>query len=220
MTQDEIERLIREGAPEYHAPPEPPRDAMWAAIRSSLPRHEPGRQVGGPPLAAAPRWAGRSGLGRWAPWAIGLAAAAVLAVGFGLGRVSRDRAAQPADRAVATPSADAPSLPVRLAAASHMGEAEALLTMFRSSDRSEDRLATARWARDLLGTTRLLLDSRAGSDPELARLLSDLEVVLVQIASTDAGDATEQQLIEHGIEQRQLMVKLRAAAEEPARMAM
>ena len=47
-------------------------------------------------------------------------------------------------------------------------------------------------------------------DPELAALLEDLELVLVQIAN--AGPDGDQELIEQGIRQQQLLPKLRTAA--------
>lgn len=197
MTQDEMERLI-EAARDYNQPPEPPRDEMWAVIREALPG-------GGDALSARRRV--RAGLSRWTPWAVGLAAAATLAVGFGIGRVTQ--APQPAPIEVA--DRGAPSLPVRMAAAEHMSDAEALLTLFRSSAAStDDRAATADWARDLLTTTRLLLDSRAAEDPAMASLLADLELVLVQIANS--GSEGDDELIEEGIRQQQLLAKLRTAA--------
>lgn len=222
MKQDELERLLS-AARDYNDPPETPREAMWAAIQAAgrpERRAEDGASGGtGDALDLDARRAvreRRQRLRRWTPWALGLAAAATLAVGFGLGRAAEravpgvvDPAASPA---TATSRSGEASLPVRLAAADHMGDAEALLTLYRTSDRTDDREAAAVWARELLGTTRLLLDTRAGDDPRLAELLRDLELVLVQIASGGTGDGTEQELIEDGIEQRQLLTKLRTAA--------
>jgi hypothetical protein len=45
------------------------------------------------------------------------------------------------------------------------------------------------WARDLLTTTRLLLDSPAGADPARRELLETLELVLVQIARLPRADS-------------------------------
>lgn len=205
MKPEELERMIH-AARDYNDPPEPPRDEMWAVIREELPR---GRETDD----LAGRRA-RHRLRRWTPWAVGLAAAATLAVGFGLGRMTREPAPANAPMAAAERSASdgsAPSTPVRLAAAEHMSDAEALLTLFRSSAAStDDRAATADWARDLLATTRLLLDSRVAEDPEMAGLLADLELVLVQIANS-GGDGDDD-LIEEGIRQQQLLAKLRTAA--------
>jgi hypothetical protein len=59
----------------------------------------------------------------------------------------------------------------------------------------------------------LLLDSPAAVDPDLAPLLSDLELVLAQIASLRTRDAPgEIELIEDGIEQNRVLARLRLAA--------
>lgn len=197
MTQDGMERLI-EAARDYNQPPETPRDEMWVAIRAELDRDRSDD--------LARRRAARDRLRRWTPWAVGLAAAATLAVGFGLGRLTRT----PTPVATPVAASEGPSTPVRLAAAEHMSDAEALLTLFRTAEESSDRTATADWARDLLSTTRLLLDSRVAQDPEMASLLGDLELVLVQIANA-AGDE-DRELIEEGIQQQELLAKLRIAA--------
>ena len=202
MKQEELERMI-EAARDYNEPPETPTEEMWAEIRKALPH------LGTADDLAARRSAGaRRGqrARRWTPWVVGLAAAATLAVGFGLGRLT-EHPAVPSETVAAESS---PSTPVRLAAAEHMGEAEALLTLFRASDRSGDRAATAEWARELLATTRILLDSRVAQDPEMAALLEDLELVLVQMAN--AGRAEDNELIEEGIREQQLLTKLRTAA--------
>lgn len=205
MKHDEMERLL-DAARDYNRPPETPREEMWAVVREGLPI---GDTLEMDARRGARKREGR--LRRWTPWAVGLAAAATLAVGFGLGRLTRQSIPAPP----AAASEEGPSLPVRLAAADHLGEAEAMLTLYRASDRSDDRMATASWARDLLSTTRMLIDSRVGEDPQLAQLLSDLELVLVQIASTSTSDAREQEIIEEGMEELQLLSKLRTAAATP-----
>ena len=204
MKQEELERMIQ-AARDYNDPPDVPREEMWAVIRTELPQARAERDD-----LAARRRARSERTQRWMPWAIGLAAAATLAVGFGLGRLSRDTMPAPASTQVAEASG-APSTPVRLATAAHMSDAEALLTLFQSSAAStDDRTATADWARDLLSTTRVLLDSRVADDPEMATLLADLELVLVQIANSGGDQDTD--LIEEGIRQQQLLAKLRTAA--------
>lgn len=210
MKHEDMERLI-EAARDYNEPPDTPREAMWAVIRAASP------ELGGVDLdARRAERARRERLRRWSPWALGIAVAATLAIGFGLGRATRELETPALPRATASADrADGPSLAARLVAADHMGEAEALLTLFRASDRTDDRVATARWARDLLSTTRLLLDSRVADDPELAGLLSDLELVLVQIVGTEAGDDEGRELIEEGMDELQLMTKLRTAAAPP-----
>lgn len=226
MTSDDFERFIEKAAPDYNAPPEPPREEMWAAIRERLPRAERRREA--PALDIGERRAAREGrrrrMRRWTPWAIGIATAATLAVGFGLGRLTTD--AVPGDRGPATVAGGGaseervPSRSVRLAAAHHLGEAEALLTFYRTAQQEGDRVATAHWARELLSTTRLMLDARAGQDPALAQLLGDLELVLVQIVAAGAEPEDDRELIEDSMEQRQLLAKLRTASSGTPQLAM
>ncbi len=218
-----LERLLDDAA-DYNAPPAPPREEMWSEIR----RRVWAEAADGEAIdldarreAKNRRWSPR----RWTPWALGFAAAAMLAVGFGLGRVSRPALPGPQSGAAGTTIAkrsdsSGPSLPVRLATAEHMDEAEALLTVYRTAHDEEDRAATAKWARDLLGTTRLLLDSRVGKDPKMADLLSDLELVLVQIADADGSGSEEQKLIADGIDDTQLLAKLRSASSLKNEMAL
>ena len=205
MTDETTERMI-EAAQDYNDPPEAPTEEMWAVIREQLPAA--GRAGGADATDELAERRGRMSWQprSWVPWAAGLAAAATLAVGFGLGRVTR---APDAPVAVADAS-ETRSPAVRLAAAEHLGNAEALLTLFGAGPAaSGDREVTADWARDLLATTRLLLDSRVAEDPQMAALLNELELVLVQIAHASADG--DQELIEEGIRDQQLMTRLRVA---------
>lgn len=209
MSNDEFERFLERHARDYNPPPEPPREEMWAEIRHRLPRKDQG---GGDALSRQRRK--RAGRLRWAPL-VGIGIAATLALGFGLGRITGVSPAgsggpgAPVASRVAVDAGVTPS--VRLAAAGHLGEAEAMLTFYRTAEQDADRAATAEWARELLSTTRLLLDSRAGEDAVLAALLVDLELVLVQIAAS-GGDPEERGLVEDGIERSQLLPKLRTAS--------
>lgn len=103
--------------------------------------------------------------------------------------------------------------PYRVAAGEHLIRAEALLVSLRSDLRSGRRDSTiAVWAGDLLGTTRMLLDSPAGEDRQMKRLLEDLELVLAQIARLHqaTGEAADLELIDDAVRQRQVMTRLRA----------
>lgn len=120
------------------------------------------------------------------------------------------RAQEPAGE---PPSAAAASDLYRLASQQMLGQAEALLVHYRS-DRAADRVdpAVARWARDVLTSTRLLLDSPAADDPGMRALLEDLELVLAQIVQrTGDPDPLDDQMIERTIEDRDLMPRLRGA---------
>src|SRR5207253_5533267 len=93
-----------------------------------------------------------------------------------------------------------PSRFYRLAAAQTLTQAEALLVAYRASDVPQRDPAAARqlgsWGRHVLSSTRLLLDSPAGDDPQLPPLPDDLELVLVQIIGLSGAplDANERKL--------------------------
>ena len=99
--------------------------------------------------------------------------------------------------------------------AEHLGRVEALLTSYRAESESGkvDPQVTS-WAGDLLGTTRLLLDSPGASDPRLHRLLGDLEMVLTQITqlSADQGSKKDElQLIDQSLRSHDVMTRIRGA---------
>lgn len=113
----------------------------------------------------------------------------------------------------ATPGPSYDAVPYGAATAQHLAQAEVLLTTFRAATPGEgDAVAEAAWARDLLSTTRLLLDSPAARDPERRRLLEDLELVLVQLARLDGGNSAEERaLIDRTMRRADMLTKLRAA---------
>jgi hypothetical protein len=101
----------------------------------------------------------------------------------------------------------------QVATIQHLADAEALLTSFRIESRSQKMDASlSTWARDLLSSTRLLLDSPAADDPRRVRLLQDLELVLAQIVQLSPdGAARERELIEGAIRDGHVMTRLRTA---------
>jgi hypothetical protein len=103
--------------------------------------------------------------------------------------------------------------PYQVAANRHLANAEALLTAFRTDSRDARIDASlSKWARELLSNTRLLLDSPAAEDPQRARLLGDLELVLAQIVQLSPGAAAQdRELIEGSIRNGQVMTRLRTA---------
>lgn len=65
-------------------------------------------------------------------------------------------------------------------------------------------------ARDLLGLTRLLLDSPAAQDPELSPLLGDLELSLTRLVRlADRQPAVGRDDLEHGLSSQALLPRLR-----------
>jgi hypothetical protein len=105
----------------------------------------------------------------------------------------------------------------RSAATQTLVQAEALLTSYRSSEnKPRDPQAmqqAARWARDVLSSTRLLIDSPAGRDPHMRALFSDLELILAQLVQLSGAPlrADERELIERSIREHNLLPRLRSA---------
>ena len=197
LSDEPLEPSLLAAAREYHRPPEPPREAIWRAIQA-----ERGAERATRP---APR--------RWLPWAA--AAAALLAVGVGIGRLT-----QPAPTGSGAPvanwgpSAASPRVneaAYRLTTIEHLGQSEAFLTLFRTSLRTggQERLASAT-ARQLLATNRLLLDSPAATDRRTRVLLEDLELVLAEIAQL-AADAQpdDRALIRDAMDRGGMLSRLR-----------
>ena len=199
MTDNEqLDERLRKVVAEYHRPPEAPKEAMWQAIA----RERAARRVVRRPVLTLRRVTG---------W--GLAAAALVAVGIGLDR-ALPRAANPATPAPSAQSpagaTAAPTAAQQLAAQGVLGQAEVFLTGYRA-DVKRGRLdqTDPAEARQLLVATRLLLDSRAASNPQLRVLLEDLELTLAQIAQ-DGGNPQDAKNITQDIEQRGVLTQLRS----------
>jgi len=197
MDDEELEPTLREAAKAYHTPPEPPREAMWQAIQADR-RLDRAR---------------RPAIRRWAPWA--MAAAAVLALGIGIGRLSAPstqtaaRQAAPVVASAAGPRVNETAY--RMATLEHLGQSEAFLTLFRTSVRTggQERLASTT-ARQLLASNRLLLDSPAAQDRRTRVLLEDLELVLAEIAQlSPEASAGDRELIREGMERGAVLSRLR-----------
>ena len=196
MIDDPLDDQLRDAARAYHQPPPTPRDEMWRVIEA---RRRSDR-LARPPVR------------RWLPWAA--AAAAVLALGVGIGRWSASDGPHslPAPVAgVAAPRVNTTAY--HLATVEHLGQSEVFLTLFRASLRSggDERVASAT-ARQLLATNRLLLDSPASRDPRTRALLEDLELVLAGIAqlAPEAGRG-DLDLIREGLERGGVLSRLRTA---------
>ena len=207
---EQLQRLARELDPA----PEVPREAMWARIDAARRPVRAAGTVDPDVLPLVPRRRLRTRHFQWAA-----ALAAMLVVGIGIGRMTQLEQAAPesatlaADDAAQPPAANsAAPLPYRLAAAQHLARTEALLTTLSTDARTGQVSEVRSWAGDLLIDTRLLLDSPAGQDAEIRKLLEDLELVLAQISLLQARDAAgEVELIEDGMNQRDVLLRLRAA---------
>jgi hypothetical protein len=190
-------------ADSYNRPPaRVPRDEMWEVVASGL--RDAAVADRRSAVATAPRRGWRS-----PAWGA-LAASLVLAAGIGIGYGLRGTVAPPDGRQVVTaPPADSVSTrSLDVAMLQHLSNAEALLVAYRGTQTDADGHVHS-WARDVLSTTRLLLDSRAGADPLRRRLLEDLELILVQIVQLPGGAEEERQLIDETLAREQLMTRLR-----------
>lgn len=201
MTDERFTEFLRRVAQDHHPPPATPREAMWARIDAERRkrRRRRSRRTWHPTLA----------------WPT--AAAAVLLIGITIGRVTAPGGGAETDgefvvAGEATEEGDA--LIYRVAAINYLVRSDEFLSLFRS----EASLGTAdaevgEWARDLLLTTQLMMDSPVmDADATLRALLEDLELVLVQIAQyARSQDRTELELIERGLDNHALQLRLRAA---------
>ena len=178
--------------------PETPTEEIWAGIEAARRYRQPG-----------------SGWRRQAfGWGLGLAAS--LAIGIAIGRAWTAPPVGGSMEAAGTVGVGDERAPtvIRVATADHMARTEALLAAFPADARGDRAQEVAAWASQLLLDTRLLLDSPASADPELAPLLDDLELVLAQIASLRGEDAQDDiRLIEDGIQQNRILARVRQAAD-------
>jgi hypothetical protein len=190
-----FEQWLKESAKSYHSPHPTPREELWKRIEAAR-RH---KQV----VEIRP----------WMRWA--LAAAAVLVLGIGIGRLS----VKTPEVAVVPHDAVKDSIDMlanqayQVAATQYLSRTETFLTAFRAdANRSANTARLARQARDLLTTTQLMLDSPAARDPRLHSLLEDLELVLMQISLLNPlEDDHDRDLITQGMNQSNVLPKLRSA---------
>jgi hypothetical protein len=196
MTEDPMDRLLQQARDEYNLPPAPPRDEMWAAIEARKKQRSQPRPF------------------RKIVWPLGIAA--LIALGFGLGRLTEDKKELPGTRVAMTdpPTQQGPVSPAMAGAAlQHLSRAETFLTGFKleASARVPDA-ALLSGARDLLSTTRLLLDSPELKDQRMRQLLRELEVVLAQVAQLQADPTREDaDLIVHELDEQGVLPRLRTS---------
>lgn len=208
MRKEDLDDLIDTVAADLRRPPETPRDRMWTRIDAARADSRGGPVMRGP-------WGRFRDSRLWWP----TAAAALLILGVGLGRLTTDDAAVVVDRtpAVTGDWLDDPAL--NHLTVDVLDRAEVLLTGFRAGVPSgaEGPAASdepvSRWAVGLLIDTRILLDSRIGEDPQLRDLLADLEYTLAQIARLQGPVREEDRTwITAGLEHRATLERLRTVA--------
>lgn len=229
MKDERLDDLLREAKQTYRVPPEAPFDAMWeriehesfAAPRALVPLHGAAVVLDGVPRAH----------GRRRRWLVPLAGvAATLLVGFGLGRFTAaapggavrdgsvpagvvEAAVTPIDRIGQRASSNNVAEPLQRATYEYLARAVALLDSIPRSAHGAPLRNDARFVADasqLLGTTRLLLDSPAASDPRMRALLEDLELVLAQVSRLrTAPRADELTFIAEAMDERAVVPRLR-----------
>ena len=191
--ENELPAGLREALRDYRQPPATPREEMWWAISAARSRRRSVRRIM-----------------RRAYW--GLALAATLILGIGIGRLV-SRGTRPLPAGAGSAAYAAASTPYRVAAGQYLARTEVLLTDFSAESRKgrlDPQFLSA--ARDLLTTTRLMLDSPAADDPQLKVLLQDLELVLAQLTQLpdEPRQRTELDLINQSLIQRGVLTRLRA----------
>lgn len=198
MDEKELQEHLSALKETWRVPPEPPMAEMWQVIE---------KRSFGP--ARAPR-----------PWIrIVLPLAATLVLGFGLGQIvprmaspnrpSNNTAQETSDRT----TEQAAFVGV---ATNYLERVTALLVNLTDESRQGKPLeGTNERARDLLATTRLLLDSPNINDPHLRELLDDLELVLAQIVRLPGrAAAPDVYLIDQALDQREVLPRLRVMLAE------
>jgi hypothetical protein len=222
LNDDCFDDLLREAANDYNRPPETPSRVMWSRISARRAWQGDPRPRRRPVLVA---------------WVATMAAS--LLVGIALGRHS----APPGDvRALASGSAPAKqeqdgslhagrpasgqpnekgggAPQYALATREYVRGAETLLVRVAAQEQPPTLDAVVAQARDLLLTTRLLLDSPIGDDPARALLLEDLELVLTQVSQLRTGNDADRALVTDAIVQNGLIERLRTVgADQPSRV--
>jgi hypothetical protein len=212
MTDEQLQQLMTEAAETYRVPKDPPLDSMWARIEREH-FDAPAGTAGGADAdvsVLAPR-SGRT-TRRWFAPAAGIAA--TLIIGFGVGRVTAP-GSEPIVPVVAVVPADSQRSfadPLQRTTSEYLDDAELLLASLpRDAQNVDPRFVEA--ARQLLTTTRLLLDSPVGSDPRLRDMLEDLELVLAQMARLRAAPRAEElTFIAEAMDERDMVPRLRTVA--------
>jgi hypothetical protein len=202
----------REEMARTHNPPcEVPRDRMWERIDAARserrgvlqpdfnPRHGPAFRI--MRLAAG--------------------VAAVLVVGFFIGRMSQRAeiipAVEPAPVAIHQDQAIDPKIRqdvYALAARDLFGRADYLLTDFKVRSCGKDDLSEVPdWAGGMLVQTRLLMGTSVAEDVEMKNLLDELELVLAQIVGLSRDHcARDMAWIRRGLQERSTIDRLRTVS--------
>ncbi len=215
MTEEQMDKLIKNAAEHYNVPPaNPPLEQMWAAIETETFGREP--VPGGDSDERKHRTTVRASLVN-NPW---LRMAAVLVLGVVIGRATT---AAKTETPVSAPevTAEAPKeseSAYELTTERYLGQTVTLFASLPNQLRSGGAdTSFVRRANESLGTLRVLTDSPAANNPRMRALFEDIELVLVQVVQMpERGSATDAKLIRQAMQQRDVMPRLfDAVAETP-----
>jgi len=198
MDEKELQEHLASLKDTWRVAPEPPLAEMWQVIET---------RSFGPARVSRP----------WIRTVLPLAATLIL--GFGLGQFAPSLL--PPSRPAAEPPQEASTRTTEQAAfvgvaTNYLERVTALLVNLTDESRHGKPLeGTNEQARDLLATTRLLLDSPDVSDSHLRDLLDDLELVLAQIVRLPGrAAAPDVYLIDQALDQREVLPRLRVMLAE------
>ena len=219
MNDDRFEELMQDAAHTYRKPPVPDFDAIWKSIETTLDHSQVVSSIGGNTPVVQPSVAFNEGrrARSMSRTTQRLAIAATLIIGIALGRASMSFSPSNGNGAATTvASNEQPTTPMPYEAETsrYLGQTAALLIALPSevkAGRADEQFVNR--AGELLGRTRLLIDSPAASDPRMRDLLEDLELVLAQVVrlQNDTTSRTELDLISRALEQRDVIPRLRTA---------
>ncbi len=234
-----LDELLRDAQATYRVPADAPYDAIWSRIERAhfdvpassgtavahqrSPVVADGLAIDG----VTRRFPRRRG---WLATAAGIAA--TLVVGFGLGRVSSPAASADAIPPAAASGANGGDVgngtagtarpvanvndPLQRATYEYLARVVTLLDSIPRSHEGRALRSDVRFVADatqMLGTTRLLLDSPLAQDPRMRDLLEDLELVLAQVARLrTAPRADELTFIAEAMDSRDVVPRVRTVA--------
>ena len=194
MEDKQLDQLLEAARESYRMPPEPAVEALWQRIDS---------EAFSKPARRSIEWRIASSL-----------AAASLVFGVFAGRWSAGVSSTPAATATTEVATAMPaSRPYQKTTEALLGQTAVLLAAL-GTDRTSSSLAAnvSDQATQLLGTTRLLLDSPAATDPQMHSLLLDLELTLAQVARLQpTRNGSELTLINQAVSERDIVPRIRSA---------
>ena len=219
MTDERLDEIMATAKHTYRVPAEPPLDSMWERIERE--HFDSAASVDSFELSGGRFPLRTRGPRRWMMPAVGIAA--TLLLGVGIGRFTASPVSGDRDAASLPPAIDARlqvasnvAEPLQRATSEYIDETVALLASLHRDVRTSGAPSDARFVAQatlLLGTTRLLLDSPAASDPQLRDLLDDLELVLAQVAKLRSEPRDEElTFITEAMDERAVVPRLRTVA--------